>query len=420
VLRPVLPRYIGKLKLKMGELSSKEWEDLAEKWLNGSITASERLRFDEWYEQEAGPSMTLESGDADADAFRARLLERIKMSIGERSGSRDGGYGGEQGIGHVIGRRGWWTGAAAVAAAALILVVGGWLWTSRGIRSAGMGVPAGGGVAKDIVPGRSGAILTLSGGRKMLLDSSTRGMVGLEGNSAVFNADGELSYKTLRGKPPAVEYNTLTTDRGNVYQLALPDGTRVWLNAASSITYPTVFSGDERKVRVTGEAYFEVVHRDRMPFKVSVGNQEIEDLGTRFDVNDYADDAALKTTLLEGSVMIGEVVLRPGQQARVDGGGRISVLKDADVEQVMAWKNGLFQFDHADLKSVMAEIGRWYDVDVRYEGAGPGGGGADGGGGVRRFGGKISRFSDAADVLKVLELSQVHFRMEHRTIIVMP
>ena len=416
----------------MGELSSEEWEVLAEKWLNGSITPSERLRFDEWYEQEAGASMTLESGDADAEAFRARLLERIQMTIGE---GRGGGYGAEHGIRHVVGRRPWRMGAAAVAAAVLILVVGGWWWTSRGVHSAGMGGRlVGGGIGKDIVPGRSGAILTLAGGQKIVLDSSIRGMVGLEGNSAVFNADGELSYKILQGKPPAVEYNTLTTDRGNVYQLALPDGTRVWLNAASSITYPTVFSGDERKVRVTGEAYFEVVHRDRMPFRVSVGNQEIEDLGTHFDVNDYGDDSILKATLLEGSVMIGKVVLSPGQQARIDGGGRISVWKDADVEQAVAWKNGLFQFDHADLKTVMAEIGRWYDVDVRYEeggvgtsgvggthdSGGVGRGGSPSGGVSRRFGGKISRFSNAADVLKVLELSQVHFRIEHRTIIVMP
>ena len=405
----------------MGELSSEEWEVLAEKWLNGSITPSERLRFDQWYEQEAGASMTLESGDTDAETFKARLLERIQMTIGKGRGSRDGAehrFGGDSVAGaesrvrHVIGRRRWWTGAAAVAAAILIFIVGGWLWTSREVRSVGRSGLVGDGIGKDIVPGRSGAILTLGSGQKIVLDSNIRGMVGMEGSSTVFNADGELSYKTVQGKPPAVEYNTLRTDRGNAYQLALPDGTRVWLNAASSITYPTVFSGDERKVRVTGEAYFEVVHRDRMPFRVSAGNQEIEDLGTHFDVNDYADDSVQKTTLLEGSVMIGKVVLCPGQQARVEGGGRISVLKDADVEQAVAWKNGLFQFDHADLKTVMAEIGRWYDVDVRYEGAA--------GAGARRFGGKISRFSNAADVLKVLELSQVHFRIEHRTIIVMP
>jgi transmembrane sensor len=229
-------------------------------------------------------------------------------------------------------------------------------------------------------------------------------------------------YKVFDEKPGAASYNTLTTERGNQYQLVLPDGSRVWLNAAASITYPTVFNSRERMVTMTGEAYFEVVHRDRMPFKVKVGNRVIEDLGTNFNVNAYPEDSALKTTLLEGSVKVGNLVLRPGEQASFDNKGRIGnkgqisdkgrirVITKADMDQVMAWKNGMFQFDHADLKSVMEELSRWYGLDVRFEGNAA----------SRHFGGKISRSSNLPEVLKILELSKVHFRVEKKTIVVTP
>jgi transmembrane sensor len=148
-----------------------------------------------------------------------------------------------------------------------------------------------------------------------------------------------------------------------------------------------------------------------MPFKVKVGNREIEDLGTHFNVNAYVEKGGdVKTTLLEGSVRVGTVVLKPGEQASVNDKGQVNVLPDADLDQAVAWKNGMFQFDHADLKSVMEELSRWYNVDVRFEGNAA----------SRHFGGKISRFSDISDVLKILELSKVHFRVENKTIVVMP
>lgn len=392
----------------MAQLSPEEWENLAEKWLHGSITPDEKRRFDQWYEQEAEPRITLESIDATAEAFRIRLLEKIKVGIKElgQTEVRRQIRQGQGKLAHLGSRR--LMQGAAVAASLLIVVLVGWLWTiSKEAHPTG---PVSMLVDKDIQPGKSGAILTLAGGQKVMLDSTIKGMVSSEGNSSIFNKGGQLVYTPLNGKPAAVQHNTLTTGRGNEYQLILPDGTKVWLNAASSLTYPTAFTSNQRTVTLTGQAYFEVAHRDHMPFKVEAAGREIEDLGTRFDVNAYADESPLTTTLLEGSVRIGDIVLTPGQQAGVNSKGQINVIKDADIDQAVAWKNGLFQFDHADLQTVMTELGRWYNVDIRYMGKLP----------SRRFGGKISRFSNASDVLKVLELSQVHFRIEHRTIIVLP
>ena len=383
----------------MGQLTPEDLETLAKKWLDGSITQPEELQFNQWYEQVPDRSIILDSADKDAEAFRIRLLERIKATVAAA--------GEETGKMVVMGRK-VWPARVAVAATVALLAVGSWLWVNhRGGNPSGQDSFVSTGV---LVPGRNGARLTLAGGRQIILDSTVRGRVDAQGNSVLFNSDGQLLYKVLDEKPGAASYNTLTTERGNQYQLVLPDGSRVWLNAAASITYPTAFNGPERTVTMTGEAYFEVVHRDRMPFKVKVGNRVIEDLGTHFNVNAYPEDSALKTTLLEGSVKVGNLVLHPGEQASFDKKGQISVITDADMDQVMAWKNGMFQFDHADLKSVMEELSRWYGLDVRFEGNAA----------SRHFGGKISRSSNLPEVLKILELSKVHFRVEKKTIVVTP
>ena len=411
----------------MGPLSPEETEDLAKKWLDGSLTPAEELLFNQWYEQAADPLITLASGDRDGEAFRIRLLERIKATIARdrdvaTANDREEIGADEPNAGKVVvmGRKAW-PARSAVAACVALLGVGGWLWVHVQ-RSNPSGHVSSVTTNGEAVRGRNGARLILQGGQQILLDSTINGQVTVQANSAVFNSGGQLIYKALDEKPAGAagaagvagtSYNTLTTDRGKQYQLLLPDGTRVWLNASSSITYPTAFNGPNgpgRTVTMIGEAYFEVVHRDRMPFKVRVRNREIEDLGTHFNVNAYGEGSSLKTTLLEGSVRVGRVVLQPGEQASVNDKGQVSVLKDADLEQAVAWKNGMFQFDHADLKSVMGELTRWYNVDVRFEGNAA----------SRHFGGKISRFSNISEVLKILELSKVHFRIENKTIVVMP
>jgi ferric-dicitrate binding protein FerR (iron transport regulator) len=269
-----------------------------------------------------------------------------------------------------------------------------------------------------IMPGRDKAVLTLADGTTIMLDSAANGQLTRQGNTQVIKrANGQLTYQvTGSNNSPAglntpVGYNTMTTPRGGQYQLQLPDGTKVWLNAASSITYPTLFAGGERRIEVRGEAYFEVVKDPKMPFRVSLpdqaskqGAREIEVLGTHFNVNGYPDEPALTITLLEGAVKIDASVLKPGEAY---SNGKV---KKVNTEEAVAWKNGYFQFDQADIRAVLRQIARWYDVEVRYEGKIP----------ERKFGGEIQRDSNLSDVLKGLELSQVHFRLEGRTLTIIP
>ena len=266
----------------------------------------------------------------------------------------------------------------------------------------------------DLAPGGNKAVLTLADGSHITLDSAHTGVVARQGaGQVVKKADGQIAY-TPAGTAGPVLYNTMTTPRGGQYQLTLADGTQVWLNAASSITYPTTFSGPDRTVTISGEAYFEVAHRERQPFRVKAGETLIEDLGTHFNINAYADEPAIRTTLLEGSVQVSiagsaaAVTLKPGQQARSHTIGPIKVLSGVDLDETLAWKNGLFQFDRADIQAVMRQIARWYDVEVQYEGPVPN----------DKFWGKLPRDANASQVLRVLQKEQVHFRIEGKKIIV--
>jgi len=229
----------------------------------------------------------------------------------------------------------------------------------------------------DVPPGSEKAILTLADGSKVTLDNEANGTIARQGNTVIMKEDGLLAYNTDKNKSQAgILYNTLTTEKGGEYRsLVLSDGTKVWLNSVSSIRYPTSFIGDERKVEITGEAYFEVAKNPSRPFKVSVKGMEVEVLGTHFNINSYDDEEGIKTTLIEGAVKIvaaGKVsFLKPGQQAILrsaqDEKGEIKIVNDADMDEAVAWKNGLFVFDGADIKTIMRQVSRWYDVDVVYQ-----------------------------------------------------
>jgi len=268
----------------------------------------------------------------------------------------------------------------------------------------------------DIEPGRQGAVLTLIDGSKMLLDSLGNGVVTTQNGTKVLLQNGQLVYKTDNSVKTAIGYNSMTTPKGRQFQLVLPDGSKVWLNAASSIRYPTVFTGNERKVEVTGEAYFEVVKNSTSPFRVKINDEaEVEVLGTHFNVNSYMNEESINTTLLEGSVSVknrsGKLILQPGQQARVAGNEKIKLFAEVDVEKVMAWKNGVFNFQDATLEEVMRQLERWYDIDVVYEKNIP----------RLEFYGKMGRDLSLAAVLRGLEKSNVHFRIEEgRKLVVLP
>jgi transmembrane sensor len=258
----------------------------------------------------------------------------------------------------------------------------------------------------DVAPGHSGAVLHLSNGSTIILDSAQNGTIARQGGVEAIKTNGELRYT---GKTTQVVYNIISTDRGRQWRLTLPDGTKVWLNAASSIHYPITFTGQERIVEITGEAYFEVVHNGKQPFKVIAGGQTIRDIGTAFNINAYTDEPAIKTTLVEGAASVNGILLRPGQQAAIIN-DRVE-LSAANIPQVLAWKNGFFGFDHADIHTVMRQLSRWYDVDVKFEGIPD----------SAPFQGKIGRDLSLAQVLKILEQVHVHFRIqEDKRIIILP
>lgn len=252
----------------------------------------------------------------------------------------------------------------------------------------------------DVAPGYDKAILTLSNGEQVVLDETNTTVIS-DGGVVINKDKGELVY----GKTNIVAYNTMTTPRGGQYRLTLPDGTQIWLNAASSITYPTAFVGSERTVEITGEVYFEVAKNAKMPFKVGLRDgSEIQVLGTHFNVNAYTDEPLIRTTLLEGSVMINNTMLKPGQAY---SNGRVT---EADTEAAVAWKNGVFIFNRDNLESVMRQLSRWYDVEVEYQGNLL----------SRTFSGKIKRDLGLLDLLDGLKSTDVHFKLEGKKLIVTP
>ena len=301
------------------------------------------------------------------------------------------------------------------AAAALIGIVVTWYLVPT--KKAAIPPPAVA-IKHDRPPGGDVATLTLADGSKITLDSAVNGVLAQQGNTKIAKlANGQLAYNTLNEKPTALLFNTLATPRGGQYKLILPDGTGVWLNAASSITYPASFTGNERVVRITGEVYFEVRKDPARSFHVSFNtgtdSGKIEVLGTHFNINAYRDEESVRTTLLEGSVKVvgkGSTVLKPGQQVQLDNTGHASPAREVDLEDVMAWKNGIFHFDHSDIGTVMRQIARWYDVEVVFEGQPT----------TEKFDGDIARNSRLSEVFKILELSKVHFKVEDKRVTVMP
>jgi len=256
----------------------------------------------------------------------------------------------------------------------------------------------------DVAPGHNQATLTLANGQKILL---TKGMYKklAQGNASIQINNGVTYTPGLNNKQTALSYNTLSTATGeeSPYPLILPDGSKVWLNAQSSITFPTVFNGKERIVKITGEALFEVAHNAKQPFKVQTARQTIEDIGTTFDVNSYADEPVTKTTLIEGKVKVNNMFLEPGQQT--DG----TQVKTVNTKRYIAWKNDDFYFENDDIQTVMRELSRWYNVKVDYEGDMT----------TERFDAQMSRNKNISSILQILENTKgVHFKIEGRRVTV--
>ena len=267
----------------------------------------------------------------------------------------------------------------------------------------------------DIQPGANKATLTLAGGKTIVLDSTSVGELAVQGNTTITrNADGQITYNAANTGAETALQNTLTTPRGGQYRLVLPDGTRVWVNAASSITYPTAFKNKERKVSIKGEAFFDIAQNKNQPFIVEVNNgPEIQVLGTQFNINAYTDEPSTRTTLIAGSVKVKydnqSLVLKPNQQAATSTKNLI-LEPQPNIDEVLAWKYGSFLFDKAPLDVVMRQLSRWYDVDVVYTSGIP----------AIRFEGEMKRDLNLSEVLNILRKLEVHCKMDGRRLIVLP
>ncbi len=334
--------------------------------------------------------------------------EHLYQNIIEEKNSRN-----SQPIVHKIAWARW----AAAAAIALLLGTGLYFFTTTQKEQRDL-VDIKKSRQNDIAPpNRIKTVLTLSNGQEVILDSTGNGMFATQGSVNVIKlSDGQIAYS---GTNKEIQYNTLTNPKGSkVVSLMLTDGTKVWLNTASSIRYPTAFVGKERKVELTGEAYLEVAHNPAMPFIVSKGNTSIRVLGTHFNVNAYDDESSLNVTLLEGSVSVTSkgskqgIVIKPGEQAQVSKNGSIGLLNSVDLNEATAWKNEVFSFDGADIESIMRQISRWYDVEVVFEKN------------MRvseKFYAEVSMSTSISNILKMLETTKaVRFKIEGKTIIVMP
>ena len=383
------------------------------KYLQGTLTPEEEYELEKWKLQSAENRQFLErlSNEAmqgiDTDGtipgtLEEKIFGKIRDKVPELHGN-------------VIRMKGNWWRYAATAAVVLILFGYSIMTMMQKERPKQVVAKVEQPVVEDVAaPDGNYASITLAGGEKIDINGSSRGTLASQGKVQVIkSADGLIIYKVATGRVRGkMQFNTLANPKGSkVIGMVLEDGTKVWLNAGSSLTYPVAFIGKERKVSITGEAYFEVAKKKSMPFRIMKGEMMVEVLGTHFNVNAYGDEPHMKVTLLEGAVKVssGNVsgILKPGQQAKVKDND-INVQSDINIDQVMAWKNGYFSFEKAGITEVMRQIARWYNIEVAYDGEIPN----------ERFGGELRRNSKLSSVLKVLEKSGVKFRIENNKVTV--
>lgn len=377
-------------------MNQQEAEQLIEKYITGTATARERLLVESWYASNAESRKLTDEDDFEhiAAELWANTLKRANLERPQK----------------VIRL---WPRIAVAASVVLFLAIGGYLYVAR--HTVKPQIAHNQPKHQDILPGGNKAVLTLASGKQINLSDAKNGYLANESNTRIDKtADGQVSYQ---GKATTNEtvYNKITTPRGGQYTLVLADGTTVTLNAASSLKYPTAFSGSSRTVELTGEAYFEVAHNAAKPFRVISNGQTVEVLGTHFNINSYEDDGLIKTTLLEGSVKVATknnaMLLKPGQQSQIDMNTSQHDIKivDADVDEAVAWKNGLFEFKNATVKQVMYSAARWYDVNVTYDGKIP----------DVKITGQISRKVNFSGLVNLLEFEGVRFSVEGKNVKVM-
>ncbi len=359
--------------------------DLLEKFKNSTASAEEMAELERWYNSFDGdPKLTTHYSKDKLSSTRNEIFHNIRRNLPvdltkkKRSTHLKLGF--------------------FVFASLAVLVVGFFTWKLTAENED----------KTDVMPGTDVAVLTLENGEKIDLSRARNGII--YSNPAIEIrkvANNKILYRSTRKDQVNPAINTLSTPAGGQFEVILEDGTHVWLNAVSSLTYATKFSGKIRPVELKGEGYFEVAKDKQHPFIVNTGKETIKVLGTHFNINAYADEKTQRTTLLEGSVQINavknsnqQVIIKPGQQAEIVE-DKITV-KQVDVAAAAAWKNGLFAFEHAELHELMRQLSRWYNIDVVYRGNFQ----------PRAFSGEIDRTYTLREVLKVLELGKINFKIE--------
>ena len=410
------------------------------KHLRGELTSEENTELQEWIEASA-ENRDLFNRLSNEDTFKQDIIEFHESKLNTWN-KIDTAISEVPVVTMKPNRRRNYLAAASVI---VLLSAGAWLWFQYSNKSFIAKTPGPNqdkNIVQDVAPGGDRAVLKLSDGSIIYLDSVQNGILAKQGNiSIVKTGSGEIKYsESVAGNPALAEQalesglpnnNIVTTPKGGQYQITLPDGSKVWLNAASSIKYPTSFNSHERRVEITGEAYFEINPlpasppaggggvKGKIPFIVktitpSGKESEIEVLGTHFNVNAYDDEGSVKTTLLEGKVRVSldgqSSILKPGQQAQISNQNKIRITNGVNIEDVVAGKKGMFQFSSVDIETIMRQVARWYDITIEYPAGKP----------TDKFIGGISRNVNLSQLLKILELSEVHFKLEGKKLIVMP
>lgn len=365
-------------------MTKEEYLYLYERSLRGECSADELAQL-QLYEDD----FCFADSSPDDDALKEKIYERLHASIAR-----------EEKVKRIFPWK-----AVAAAAAGLLIAASGYIYFNSSVQRppaiAAVKTPATG-QQQGIQPASNKAVLILADGTEIALNNKEEGQLAAQGNITVNKSgSGQLTYQLSDSAQTiaAPLYNTLAIPRGGQYSLTLPDGSKIWLNAASRLRYPTQFTGKERTVELDGEAYFEIAPNKQQPFIVKVKGMQVEVLGTHFNVMAYTDEATVNTTLLEGKVKLHndrqeEVVLQPGQEG-VSGSKKGFKVVKADIEQVMSWKNGYFIFNDEDLTSIMRKISRWYNVDIEYSSDNK----------KLSFAGSISRFTNVTEVLNMLALT---------------
>lgn len=387
------------------EFNQEYLDSLAHKLNTEGLNAEEQAYFNTWYNEHNDHLLELPEGyAANPIIIRDRMHENIKSYVSEeKSSQRKAAFS-------------LWKYIVTAASLLLLSILGVYVYKllqTRPSKQQQLTINA-----EDVAPGTNKAILILADGKRINLNDSKDGDIASEAGTLIKKSgNGQIEYTTLEKQTVSNKLNTIETPKGGQYQVRLPDGTKVWLNADSKLAYPVTLIGNgKREVRLSGEAYFQVAKDKQHPFVVKTATQDVTVLGTHFNINSYSDEASTITTLEEGSVSVStkgqEKIIAPGEQ--IINNGKVLKVQQAAMETVFAWKDGLFEFKDADVRTIMPQISRWYNIDVVYEGALP----------KDLITGAISRHSNLAAVLKIFEMLHLKFRLEdlngRKTLIVSP